>query len=95
MSATITWKPITAERYFDMLGALPPALHVFEGFLLGEQYSSRVCRVTKEGRGTFMAFTQRGPHHFFEASEPLTKPEFREFFGERAASLILADKVQS
>jgi len=69
------WKRCTAERYDEMLGVLPPALMLGYGFLVGEPFDHRTCKVTGDTRASFAAFVVRrgeyyeGPH--------MTMPEFR------------------
>jgi hypothetical protein len=71
---TVNWKPITEQEYDEALGALPPALHLSDCFLLGEPYSDRACNVTGRRAVTFHAYAKRDGG-FFKA-EPLTRLEF-------------------
>jgi hypothetical protein len=70
-------KEVTEARFDEMLGVLPPALHLSKGFLVGEPHDHRKCKVTGQTAPTFAAFfTHRGK--FFE-SDPMTFAEFRRF----------------
>ena len=73
---TLVFRPITPERYDDMLDILPPALETGLGFLMGEPMDYRVCRVQGTTRAAYSAFVQSGAAHF-QASAPMTAPEFR------------------
>jgi hypothetical protein len=66
-----TWKKTTEERYYEMLGIVPPAEMTGLGFLVGEamDHNSR-------GRPRYAAFA-RVNELFYEADEPLTVAEFR------------------
>lgn len=72
---TYTWKLTTEERYDEMLGVLPPEVMTGYGFLVGEPFSHRTCRVSGEIEPTFDAF-MRIDERYFVASEPLTRGEF-------------------
>lgn len=76
MPNAMKWNRIEESRYWDMLGALPPAAQNGIGFLLGEAYSSAQCTVTGHDAQTFLAFAEIGGA-FFEASRPLTVAEFK------------------
>lgn len=68
---------VSEERYDEMLGILPPALHLGYGFLVGEPSSHRRCTVTGQIAPDFAAFfSHKGK--FYE-SDPLTFAEFRAF----------------
>lgn len=69
----------TEERYYDMLGVLPPADRTGSGFLVGEPYDHRPCRVNSTVQPTYQAFFQSGDERFFECREPMTKAEFRHY----------------
>ncbi len=83
----VKWKPISEERYWDMLGALPPAAQTGFGFLLGEAYSSARCTVSGRDAQTFLAFAQAAGA-FWEAARPLTILEFK-----RASAADIAANV--
>jgi hypothetical protein len=70
-------KECTAERYDEMLGVLPPALWLSKGFLVGEPFDHRRCKVTHEVRASYAAFFQRDGK-FYEGNN-MTVPEFRAF----------------
>lgn len=72
---TLAFRPITPERYDDMLDILPPALETGLGFLMGEPMDYRVCRVQGTTRAAYSAFVQSGAVHF-QASAPMTAPEW-------------------
>lgn len=71
-----TFRPITPERYDDMLDILPPALETGLGFLLSEPMDHRPCRIQGTFRAAFSAFVWIGGQHF-QASAPMTGPEFQ------------------
>lgn len=72
----IVWNPTSEDHYDEMLGMLPPACMTSNGFLVGEPYSHRECRVTHQVAPTFTAFVCDG-ESFFKATEPLTIAEFK------------------
>lgn len=67
-----TWTETTAERFEEMLGCVPPALMARGGFLVGEPWDHHAT----SGLPRFAAFVQVG-ERYFEASRPMTRPEFR------------------
>jgi hypothetical protein len=70
-------KECTAERYDEMLGVLPPALWLSKGFLVGEPFDHRPCKVTNIVRASYAAFFQKNGK-FYEGDN-MTMPEFRAF----------------
>lgn len=79
MSAKMTWKRTTFERYWQMLEVLPPAVQTGAGFLVGEPW-----RHDENGRPMFAAFVCFGDHfdrdgqsEYFEADGPMTVADFR------------------
>jgi hypothetical protein len=70
-------KECTADRYDEMLGVLPPALWLSKGFLVGEPFDHRTCKVTHVVRASYAAFLQRNGK-FYEGDD-MTVPEFRTF----------------
>lgn len=50
------WQPCTEERYDYMMGVLPPALMHHGGFLVGEPFHHRTCRITGRISPTYAAF---------------------------------------
>jgi hypothetical protein len=60
-----------------MLGILPPALMLGRGFLVGEPFDHRTCKVTKVIRASYAAFFQKNGK-FYEG-DTMTMPEFRAF----------------
>lgn len=72
------WTECTEEKYYDMLGAVPPAYQDHMGFLVGEAMAHRPCRVTGTLAPTFAAFiTHEGK--YYECHQALTVAEFRAF----------------
>ena len=76
MTCNVTWTQTTHERYWDMLGAVPPAYQGKGGFLVGEPHDYRMCEVDKRMSQTFRAFLEQGDARYWEADKPLTKAEF-------------------
>ncbi len=76
MTVQVNWKQTTEERYWEMLGALPPALMEGGGFLVGEPMDYRTCTVEGRVLATYEAFFERD-EKFFQADHPLTIPEFK------------------
>lgn len=63
------WKRIDESRYWDMLGALPPAVQTGLGFLLGEAWTFKNCSVSgKPSCDAFRAFAEIGDE-YFEAAD--------------------------
>ena len=71
------FKECTEERWDEMLGVLPPALWIAKGFLVGEPFDHRTCKITGVVRATYTAFINHGGK-FYEGPN-LTMPEFRAF----------------
>ncbi len=69
----INWKPTTEERFWEMLGCVPPAARSGSGFLVGEAYDHR------HGQPTFQAFKQVG-EDFFQSATDITFAEFKAEF---------------
>ena len=79
-SFPIAWKTCTEERYYEMLGVLPPAAQDRHGaFLVGEPYS------TRDGAYTFRAFKCEC-RHYSESETPVT---FRQFQDEHPSAVYL------
>ena len=73
------WTKTTSSRFYDMMGILPPEYQTGYGFLVGEPSCHRTCSVTGKFSPKFAAFIKfcgKEPA-YFEASEPLTIPEFK------------------
>ncbi len=70
-----TWKEIPKERFYEMLGVVPPVVQSRIGFLMGEPMTHRTCTVTGKIAATYSAFADQGSR-FFEAEEPMTRNEF-------------------
>ena len=63
---------VSAARYDEMLGVLPPIAWLDKGFLVGEAW-----RHNDEGQPMFAPFvTQAG--RFYEGSEPITVADWRK-----------------
>lgn len=77
----MTYHDTTEERYFDMIGALPPEAYGAGGFLVGEPSSFRRCRVTGKGAATYEAFFE-ADGRYRQADEPMTTDEFRQVTAE-------------
>ena len=73
-ASRVEWKEISAERFDDMLGVLPPVAFGSGGFMVGEAWS----HVLVEGR-EFAAYA--GFKHidakFYECLAPLTVAQFK------------------
>ena len=54
------FKECTEERWDEMLGVLPPALWIAKGFLVGEPFDHRTCKITAVVRATYAAFINHG-----------------------------------
>ncbi len=54
------------ERNDEMLGILPPALMLGKGFLVGEPFDHRTCKVRNVVRASYAAFFQH-KGKFYEA----------------------------
>jgi hypothetical protein len=70
-----TFKPVTSERYNEMLEVLFPAEWTKLGFLVGEPADHRRCKVTGLVAATFDAFARIGDQHY-AADEAMTRREF-------------------
>jgi hypothetical protein len=51
-------KECSEERYDEMLGVLPPALWLSKGFLVGEPFDHRKCKVTNVVRASYAFFSK-------------------------------------
>ena len=66
----------TEEKYWEMLGVLPPAIMTGYGFLVGEPMDHNA-----QGRPRFSCFMEyRG--EFFESVAPMTIAEFKAIKSE-------------
>lgn len=66
------WKQITPERFDEMLCVLPPAVHLLDGFLLGEPFDHNA-----QGQPRFTAFLRINGKPY-ESLGVMTAREFRE-----------------
>lgn len=93
-------RPINAARYDEMRDVLPPAVHLADGFLMGEAINQRACNVLGRVRPTYRAFFARGSEPppagrgwlFWEASHALTVAEFRALLLDRPALLAAIER---
>ena len=74
------WKEVDEARFDEMLGVLPPALHLSKGFLVGEPFDHRTCTITGHTMPSYAAFLQHGGK-FYEGPN-MTVPEFRNLKAE-------------
>jgi hypothetical protein len=72
------WKEVDETRYNEMLEILPPAVWIPKGFLVGEPWNHRICKVSGQFRPTYAPFVSYRDK-FYECDEPMTGPEFRAF----------------
>ncbi len=88
----IELKPVSCDRYWEMLGCVPPALHLYDGFLVGDPYDLRTCAVTGKMTNTYHAYFGRGLNdadEHFVAVQPLTVAEFRQAIALRREGRLL------
>ena len=71
----MTYHETTEERFWNMLGALPPRAYHAGGFLVGEPVSARLCDITGEGAPTFEAYFEIDGR-YYQADKPVTVREF-------------------
>lgn len=82
--------PTTKEDYWRALGSVPPKTRTSLGFLVGEAYSFRVCRMTGKPSTTYSAyFVIEGRHY---DAEPLTVEEFNTVTVEDLKALEVMEK---
>ncbi len=81
------WNQVTEERYWEMLGCLPPEVMTGMGFLVGEPMSHNAA-----GRPVFSAFAQ-WQGKFYEAKECLTVAEFKAITPEQFEQEVAADET--
>lgn len=72
------WKEVSSERFDEMLGVLPPAVHTGFGFLVGEPWDHNA-----EGYPRFAPFLSVSGR-YYEGSEPITAHEFRALDARQA-----------
>ena len=70
------WKPVSEERYGEMLEILWPALWEGPGFLVGEAWDHVTCKVRGVECAAFAAFVRVDGQHY-ECTTPVTTAEFR------------------
>lgn len=73
----MTYHDTTEKRYFDMIGAVPPAAYGAGGFLVGEPSGRRRCSITGRLRSTYEAYFERNGH-YRQADKPMTFAEFQQ-----------------
>jgi hypothetical protein len=66
------FKKSTEEKYWEMLGMLPPAAQTGYGFLVGEPLNHN-----SKGEPCFTAFVEKAGGKFFESVGPMTVAEFK------------------
>jgi hypothetical protein len=71
------FKECTEERFDEMLGCVPP-IWGRQGFLVGEPFDHRRCKVSGNFVPTYAAFLRVGGK-FYESTEPMTEREFANF----------------
>lgn len=71
------FKECTEGRWHEMLGVLPPALWIAKGFLVGEPFDHRTCKVTGDTRATYAAFIQHNGKYY--EGPNMTGPEFKAY----------------
>lgn len=71
------WKVITEKRYDEFLSMLPPAYQTGKGFLVGEQFSSRKCKITGKVSPTYLAFMNAFARYW--EGPAMTLEEFKAF----------------
>lgn len=74
--AMTKWIEVTADRYDEMLGVLPPEIMTGLGFLVGEPSSHRRCKTDGLMRPDFQAFA-RIDGRYYGADQCMTVPEFK------------------
>lgn len=90
----MTWREVTADRYDEMLGVVPPAVQTAAGFLVGEPWRHKRCEATgREDQPAFAAFVDRNGR-YFEASEPMTVAEFRAFNPRDIPHVCIGSRVK-
>lgn len=76
-NAPITWEPVSEDRYYEMLGAVPAIAWDGRAFLVGEPRNHDA----ETGEPLFQAFRERDG--MFEASSrAMTRSEFHESKGK-------------
>ena len=90
---TLKWKQTTKERFWEMLGVLPPTIQTGAGFLVGEPWRHRICAVSHTVEPAFQAHVQIG-EKYYEADQPITIAEFKAYKGNPADALVL-DEIDS
>lgn len=70
--------PSTHERYWESIEIIMPVAESSKGFLVGEPWSHRECRITGRYRATYPAMVRRQgqPPQYFESTAGLTVPEW-------------------
>jgi hypothetical protein len=72
----VVWRECPEARYDKMLNVLPPAVHLRNGFLVGEPWDHDAGT----GEPRFAAF-RRHLGAFEESNRPMTRTEFRRAIG--------------
>ena len=80
MNSPTDWEKVTESRYYEMLGALPPAWMRGESFLVGEPMCHRRCAVTDSFRAIYDGFTV-DCGKFYATKDSVTVTEFEHLLG--------------
>lgn len=83
MASVSEWREITRAKYYEVLEILPPALVTAHGFLQGEPFDFRTCKVTGHFRATYAAYVEHAARYY--AGPNMTTAEFRAFKPEDLA----------
>jgi hypothetical protein len=92
-ACTVNWTSTTHDRYWEFLGAVPPAHQGNGGFLVGEPHDFRMCEIQGRMRATYRAFLEQGDGRYWEAGRPLTRAEFLN--SNRPPMTTLADMTKA
>lgn len=73
------FKPCSEERYHEMLEVLPPIAWMNKGFLVGEPWTHRTCKVTGMVQPAYTAMVVRkgALGGYYESTVALTVAEWR------------------
>jgi hypothetical protein len=88
---TITWKPTTGTKYWEMLEVLPPAVMTGRGFLVGEPVTHGLCPVTGKFGALFDGFVEVDGA-FYVAEQPMSVKGFEALSLRPTINLIATPK---
>lgn len=80
------WEEVSAERYDEMLGVLPPEIMTGLGFLVGEPSTHRRCTISGNVAPDFQAFA-RVAGRYYGARQCMTIAEFKRATPGRVVEL--------